>query len=218
MDISRRAQTFVWCIPVPEHTATHKLSALATKVVDPITSMDYRRIHEVCDRIVALAHDHQVIVFTHNIWFAAQLLSQADKKSLKYYDIRLESGAAGVVTPGSHPRVDTVAQVRTIIKKLIEAADKADGEVKAALVEKGVRASAERLHRIVRPCGCGILLLRRRLPPRDISQGRWVSVIRRALLLVNHDLQILSDGPAFGGRARRVVSDHAGGFPVAGQH
>ena len=35
---------------------------------------------------------------------------------------------------------------------------------------------------------------------------------------VNHDLQILSDGPAFGGRAGRVVRDHAGGFPVAGQH
>ena len=52
----------------------------------------------------------------------------------------------------------------------------------------------------------------------SLSQGRWVSVIRRALLLVNHDLQILSDGPAFGGRARRVVSDHAGGFPVTGQH
>ena len=30
--------------------------------------------------------------------------------------------------------------------------------------------------------------------------------------------QILGDGPAFGGRARRVVSDHAGGFPVPGQH
>ena len=52
----------------------------------------------------------------------------------------------------------------------------------------------------------------------SLSQGRWVSVIRRALLLVNHDLQILSDGPAFGGRAGRVVRDHAGGFPVAGQH
>ena len=51
-----------------------------------------------------------------------------------------------------------------------------------------------------------------------LSQGRWVSVIRRALLLVNHDLQILLDGPAFGGRAGRVVRDHAGGFPVAGQH
>ena len=31
-------------------------------------------------------------------------------------------------------------------------------------------------------------------------------------------LQIPGDGPAFGGRAGRVVSDHAGGFPVAGQH
>ena len=104
---------------------------------DPITSMDYRRIHEVCDRIVALANDHQIIVFTHNIWFAAQLLSKANKKNLRYYDIRLESGDAGVVTPGSHPRVDTVKQVRTTIKQLIEGADKTDGEVKAALVEKG---------------------------------------------------------------------------------
>ena len=31
-------------------------------------------------------------------------------------------------------------------------------------------------------------------------------------------LQIPCDGPAFGGRAGRVVRDHAGGFPVAGQH
>ena len=33
--------------------------------------------------------------------------------------------------------------------------------------------------------------------------------------LVNHDLQILSDGPAFGGRAGRVVSDHAGGLGMS---
>ena len=104
---------------------------------DPITSMDYRRLHEVCNRIVDLAYDHQIIVFTHNIWFAAELLSKADKKSLKYYDIRSESGDAGVVTPGSHPRVDTVAQVKTTIKDLIDGADRAYGEVKAALVEKG---------------------------------------------------------------------------------
>ena len=44
------------------------------------------------------------------------------------------------------------------------------------------------------------------------SQRRGVSVISAC------PLQILSDGPAFGGRAGRVVSDHAGGFPVAGQH
>jgi energy-coupling factor transporter ATP-binding protein EcfA2 len=104
---------------------------------DPITSMDYRRIHEVCDRIIALAEDHQIIVFTHNIWFAAELLSKADKKKWKYYDIRLEGGDAGVVSAASHPRVDTIAQVSTRVKKLIDAAEKQTGEIRAALVEKG---------------------------------------------------------------------------------
>jgi energy-coupling factor transporter ATP-binding protein EcfA2 len=104
---------------------------------DPITSMDYRRIHEVCGRIIALAADHQIIVFTHNIWFAAELLSKADKKKLKYYDIRLEGGDAGVVTAASHPRVDTIAQVSARVKKMIDGAEKQEGEIKAALVEKG---------------------------------------------------------------------------------
>lgn len=104
---------------------------------DPITSMDYRRIHEVCDRIVALANDHQIIVFTHNIWFAAELLAKADKKKLRYYDIRSEGGDSGVLSSGNHPRVDSVAQVGTRVKKIIDAAEKADGEVEAALVEKG---------------------------------------------------------------------------------
>jgi energy-coupling factor transporter ATP-binding protein EcfA2 len=104
---------------------------------DPITSMDYRRIHEVCDRIIALAEDHQIIVFTHNIWFAAELLGKADKKKLKYYDIRPEGSDAGVVTAASHPRVDTIAQVTARVKKLIDGAEKQEGEIKAALVEKG---------------------------------------------------------------------------------
>ena len=104
---------------------------------DPITSMDHRRIHEVCDRIVALAEGHQIIVFTHNIWFAAELLAKADKKTWKYYDIRWESGAAGLVSQASHPRVDTLAQVSARVKARIDAAEKQTGEVKAALVEKG---------------------------------------------------------------------------------
>ncbi len=104
---------------------------------DPITSMDYRRIHEVCDRIIALAQDHQIIVFTHNIWFAAELLSKADKKKWKYYDIRSEGSDAGVVTAASHPRVDTIAQVSARVKKMIDGAEKQEGEVKSALVEKG---------------------------------------------------------------------------------
>ena len=52
----------------------------------------------------------------------------------------------------------------------------------------------------------------------SVPSSRGVGHFGVPRLLVNHDLQILSDGPAFGGRARRVVSDHAGGFPVAGQH
>lgn len=104
---------------------------------DPITSMDYRRIHDVCERIVSLAEDHQIIVFTHNIWFAAELLGKADKKNWKYYDIRLEGGDAGVVTAASHPRVDTIAHVSARVRKLIDLAEKQQGEIKAALVEKG---------------------------------------------------------------------------------
>ncbi len=104
---------------------------------DPITSMDYRRIHEVCDRVIALAADHQIIVFTHNIWFAAELLAKADKKKWKYYDIRSEGGESGVLSSANHPRVDTIAQVSARVKKMIEGAEKADGEIKAALVEKG---------------------------------------------------------------------------------
>jgi AAA domain len=104
---------------------------------DPITSMDYRRIHEVCDRIVALSERHQIIVFTHNIWFAAELLNKADKKNWRYYDIRPEGGDAGIVTAASHPRVDSLAQVSARVKRMIEAGDKQEGEIKAALVEKG---------------------------------------------------------------------------------
>jgi len=104
---------------------------------DPITSMDYRRIHQVCDRIITLAAEHQIIVFTHNIWFAAELLSKAEKKTLKYYDIRPEGGDVGVVTAATHPRVDTIAQVSSRVQKMIEGAEKQEGVVRAALVEKG---------------------------------------------------------------------------------
>ncbi len=104
---------------------------------DPITSMDYRRIHEVCDRVVDLANHHQIIVFTHNIWFAAELLAKADKKKWKFYDVRSEGGDCGVLSSASHPRVDTIAQVSNRVKRMIDGAEKADGEIKAALVEKG---------------------------------------------------------------------------------
>lgn len=104
---------------------------------DPITSMDYRRIHQVCGRIVSLSEEHQIIVFTHNIWFAAELLGKADKKNWQYYDIRAEDGDVGVVSAATHPRVDSFSQVKGSINKLIDAAENQEGEIRSALVEKG---------------------------------------------------------------------------------
>ena len=57
MDISRRAQTFVWCIPVPEHTATHKLSALATKVVTAAGAVYAAGMDANGDFVVSCGHD-----------------------------------------------------------------------------------------------------------------------------------------------------------------
>ena len=57
MDISRRAQTFVWCIPVPEHTATHKLSALATKVVTAAGAVYAAGMDAKGDFVVSCGHD-----------------------------------------------------------------------------------------------------------------------------------------------------------------
>ena len=56
--------------------------------------------------------------------------------------------------------------------------------------------------------------------PRPDLDGEYSRVMPYCCRAVppSPPLQIPCDGPAFGGRAGRVVSDHAGGFPVAGQH
>lgn len=103
---------------------------------DPVNSLDYRRIHEVADRIARLAVDRQVIVLTHNIWFATELLTRFEKKKdrCSYYGIT-DDPAKGVVVPGSHPRWDTVKETRGKINKLIEGARREEGAVQEALIE-----------------------------------------------------------------------------------
>jgi ABC-type multidrug transport system ATPase subunit len=103
---------------------------------DPVTSLDYRRIHEVADRIARLAADRQVIVLTHNIWFATEMLSrfEKDKDRCTYYGIT-DDPAKGVIVPGSHPRWDTVSKTTAKINQLIEAAKGAEGAVQEALIE-----------------------------------------------------------------------------------
>ena len=103
---------------------------------DPVNSLDYRRIHEVADRIARLAADRQVIVLTHNIWFATEMLSRFEKNKdrCSYYGIT-DDPRKGVVVPGSHPRWDTVSKTSGKVNQLIEAAKTAEGAVQDALIE-----------------------------------------------------------------------------------
>lgn len=105
---------------------------------DPVNSLDYRRIHEVANRVASLAQDRQVMVFTHNIWFATELLSRFEKNKARcsYYTITDDS-AKGVVASGSHPRWDTLAKTKGQINKVIQDAHGSDGETREALVERG---------------------------------------------------------------------------------
>ena len=105
---------------------------------DPINSLDYIRISEVVNRIVGLSATRQVIVFTHNIWFATELLSKFEKKpgECGYYDVGRDADVIGIVAKGSHPRSDSVNNLKKRINVLIEKAAKETGEVKEALVEK----------------------------------------------------------------------------------
>jgi len=104
---------------------------------DPVNSLDYRRIHEVADRIASLAADRQVIVFTHNIWFATEMLSRFEKDRARctYYGIT-DDPSKGVVVPGSHPRWDTVSKTTGKINQLIEGAKSAEGALQEALIEQ----------------------------------------------------------------------------------
>ncbi len=104
---------------------------------DPITSLDYRRMRIVVDRLASLVRERQVIVFSHNIWFVTELLAENAKRSqpFLYYDIEKTDGCVGIVTKGTHPRADTVSTVKGKINKLIQDAGALSGESQQALIE-----------------------------------------------------------------------------------
>ncbi len=105
---------------------------------DPINSLDYKRMAEVVDRITALSDTRQVIVFTHNIWFTTELLARFEKRpqDCSYYDVSRDGSKIGIVSKGTHPRSDTIKNLRGRINALIQAAEKSSGEPQAALIEK----------------------------------------------------------------------------------
>lgn len=128
---------------------------------DPVNSLDYERLKEVSARLAALAGQRQVIIFTHNIWFTAELLDRFrdHRKECAYYDVRSVATQRGIVSGGSHPRSDSVNDLKRRINTCIADARKLSGETQDALVTRAyshlrslceVIVEREFLHGIIR--------------------------------------------------------------------
>lgn len=126
-------------LAMADFLAEARLSGISAPVVfdDPVSSLDHRRISEVADRIAKLAETTQVIVFTHDVLFAAALLSRFEKsKRCRFYQVT-DQGGKGRVSPASGPRWDTVGELRKKVNSTIELAKKEEGEARDALVRTG---------------------------------------------------------------------------------
>ena len=107
---------------------------------DPVNSLDYRRIHEVANRISLLAKERQVIVFTHNIWFATELLGRFERETDRctYYSVTDES-KKGVVVRGTHPRWDSVSKLKKKVDMMVRRASESSGDEREAFIEQAYR-------------------------------------------------------------------------------
>lgn len=128
-------------IALADFLAEASLSKVPAPIVfdDPVTSLDYKRLRYVADRIAWLSEQRQVVVLTHNIWFAVDLLSKFEQspQDCTYYEVTDAGAIKGVVTPGTHPRWDTPNKIAGRINALIQEAATASGETREALIERG---------------------------------------------------------------------------------
>ena len=120
--------------------ATLRRSASPLVFDDPVTSLDYKRLQYVVNRLVQLSETRQVIVFTHNIWFTMELLRRFDKdrKSCSYYDISEDGNTRGIVSHGESPKLDTWNDRKRRINLLIERVkQEKEKAMRDVLLEKG---------------------------------------------------------------------------------
>ena len=126
-------------LALADFLAEARLAGITAPIVfdDPVSSLDHRRINEVARRVANLAEHNQVIVFTHDIFFATTLLTLFETtKRCAYFQVTDEDGK-GRVTRASGPRWDTLGALKANINKTIEAAHAVEGEARAALVREG---------------------------------------------------------------------------------
>ena len=89
-------------LAVADFLAEARMSDNSVPVIfdDPVSSLDHRRVGEVARRIADLASDHQVVVFTHDIWLVTHLLDIFEKSDrCVYYQVTDDHGK-GTVTLG----------------------------------------------------------------------------------------------------------------------
>ncbi len=128
-------------LAIADFLAECRMTGVKAPIVfdDPVTSLDYLRLNEVAERISRLADTHQVIVFTHNIFFASTLLGLRDarRRKYRYYEVRSNATEKGVLQADVGPRQDTPAQIGKRINKTIEVIRAADDPVvQEAMVER----------------------------------------------------------------------------------
>jgi hypothetical protein len=126
-------------LALADFLAEARLAGITAPVIfdDPVSSLDHRRINEVAQRIANLADNNQVIVFTHDIFFATTLLSLFEtSRRCTYFQITDDDGK-GQVTRASGPRWDSLGNLKAHINKAIDDARAVGGEARAALVREG---------------------------------------------------------------------------------
>lgn len=103
---------------------------------DPVSSLDYRRLDQVADRLAQLAEEHQVIVLTHNIMFAAKLLDHRQSKGRRtlFMEIRDAGTEKGIVAPDVEPRLDKPPNLANRVGNAIDEASQADPSSQDALI------------------------------------------------------------------------------------
>jgi energy-coupling factor transporter ATP-binding protein EcfA2 len=99
---------------------------------DPITSQDHHRREKIAERLVELASQKQVIIFTHDIAFFIRLKIFAETKGIPYgfTTLRNTGGNPGVISPDlpwiAQPvklRVGTLREKLVLLKKIEQSGD-----------------------------------------------------------------------------------------------
>ena len=104
---------------------------------DPVSSLDHLRVGEVARRIADLASDHQVVVFTHDIFFATCLLALFENSDRCIYYLVTDDDGKETVAHATGQRWDTISELNKRVGSSIEKARKATGEERNAHIRDG---------------------------------------------------------------------------------